>query len=504
MHIKKNIITSIIGKIGSELAQLLEKKYGAESIMGIDINPSSSKIRVENISVTSYSQLSELVEKEKITEIYHLAAILSAKGERYPELAWEVNLNGTKNIFDLARKYKLKVFWPSTIAVFGEGTPRINTPQDALRHPSTMYGITKVAGENLAEYYINNFGVDIRSVRFPGMISYKTEPGGGTTDYAVAIFFEAIKSGKYECFVSKETTLPMMYMEDALQAIVKIMDASRDVLTIKTSYNLAGLSFSVDELAKEIQKHIPLEVTYKPDYRQKIADSWPASIDDSVAQRDWDWKANVNLETLTIKMLEGINNLKQHNMLNKNYINTLQKELDRIDGASINKRNELVIEGYTSELSPKAIIDHKPHLIFNSNDYLGLRFDERLIKSEHEASMQYGTSPGAVRFMSGTCKVYLDCEEALARFHKRDSAMLTSSAFAANVGVIQALIKGQSKDSVVSGDTMVLSDALNHRSIIDGIRVANYLKKTEKHIIILISIMSGSCCRRAKVSLHEY
>lgn len=305
----KILITGCSGQIGSDLIPLLITRYGKENLIGVDINPDqNSEIRIENISVTSKSELNSLIKQNNVTELYHLAAILSAKGEQNPDLAWEVNLNGTKNIFDLAVEHKIKVFWPSTIAVFGASAPRQNTPQEAIRRPSTMYGITKVAGENLCEYYIDKFGADIRSVRFPGIISYKTEPGGGTTDYAVAIFFDAIAKNNYNCFVKKDTMLPMMYMEDALRSIMMIMDAPKESLTVHTSYNLSALSFTVEELNSEINKHLKCEVEYTPDFRQKIADSWPQSIDDSLARKDWGWKESFALDKLVTEMINGIRN----------------------------------------------------------------------------------------------------------------------------------------------------------------------------------------------------
>ena len=215
-------------------------------------------------------------------------------------------MNGLKLILDLAVKHKLRIFWPSSIAAFGPTTPKVKTPQRTVLEPTTMYGVTKLAGELLCQYYTNKYGLDIRSVRYPGLISYKAEPGGGTTDYAVAIFYEAIKTGKYECFVKKETTLPMMYMDDAIEGTIKLMDADWKKLTVHTSYNLAAISFTAEELAKEIQKRLPLKVTYKPDSRQKIADSWPQSIDDSVARKDWGWKHKIDLKKMSDIMIDNL------------------------------------------------------------------------------------------------------------------------------------------------------------------------------------------------------
>ena len=305
---KKILVTGAFGQIGSELVPALQKKFGEKNVVALGHRniPKDFNGIVEKGEVTDGKALEKIIKTHKIDTIYHLASLLSATGEANPQLAWEVNMNGLKLILDLAVKYKMRVFWPSSIAAFGPTTPKVKTPQRTILEPTTMYGVTKLAGELLCQYYTNKYGLDIRSVRYPGLISYKAEPGGGTTDYAVAIFYEAIKTGKYECFVSKETTLPMMYMDDAIEGTIKLMDADWKKLTVHTSYNLAAISFTAEELAKEIQKRMPLKVTYKPDSRQKIADSWPQSIDDSVARKDWGWKHKINLKKMCDIMIENL------------------------------------------------------------------------------------------------------------------------------------------------------------------------------------------------------
>lgn len=305
---KKILVTGAFGQIGSELVPALQKKFGKNNIIALGHRniPKDFDGIVEKGEVTDGKALEKIIKTHKIDTIYHLASLLSATGEANPQLAWEVNMNGLKLILDLALKYKMRIFWPSSIAAFGPTTPKVKTPQRTVLEPTTMYGVTKLAGELLCQYYTNKYGLDIRSVRYPGLISYKAEPGGGTTDYAVAIFYEAIKTGKYECFVKKETTLPMMYMDDAIEGTIKLMDADWNDLTVHTSYNLAAISFTAEELAKEIQKRMPLKVTYKPDSRQKIADSWPQSIDDSVARKDWGWKHKIDLKKMCDIMIENL------------------------------------------------------------------------------------------------------------------------------------------------------------------------------------------------------
>lgn len=286
----------------------LQQKYGRDNVVALGHQniPADFKGIVEKLSIDDINGLEEVIKKYKIDTVYHLVSLLSAKGEKDPSLTWQVNMGGLKNVLDLAVKYRLKVFWPSSIAAFGPTTPKEMTPQKTVMEPTTMYGVTKVAGELLCQYYHLKYGVDVRSVRYPGIISYKAEPGGGTSDYAVAIFYEGLKLGKYECFVEPETVLPMMYMDDAVRATLQIMDAEPVKLSVRTSYNLAAFSFSAKELAEEVNKHLRVTVTYKPDERQKIADSWPCSIDDSVARADWGWSPEFDLAKTTITMLEKL------------------------------------------------------------------------------------------------------------------------------------------------------------------------------------------------------
>ncbi|PKK85322.1 MAG: UDP-glucose 4-epimerase [Thermoplasmata archaeon HGW-Thermoplasmata-1] len=309
---RKILVTGALGQIGSELTIALRKKYGNENVVISDMR---SKVTDELLAghfevadVCNQSVLRKVVREHDIDTVYHLAAILSATGERDPHLCWRVNMEGLRNTLEVARDEELyRVFCPSSIAAFGPDTPRDDTPQETVLRPSTMYGVTKVCGELLGDYYFSKFGVDIRGVRYPGIISYKTPPGGGTTDYAVAIYYEAIKSRRYECFVSKDTVLPMMYMPDAIKATLDLMEAPLESLKHHSDFNLAAMSFSAGELAAEIKKHVPeFEVVYKPDFRQKIADSWPRSIDDSAARNEWGWKPEYDLATMTKDMLEKL------------------------------------------------------------------------------------------------------------------------------------------------------------------------------------------------------
>jgi len=309
---KKILVTGAFGQIGSELVPALQKKFGEESVVALGHHqiPSGFQGILEKAGIEEIEEIEAIIKKYKIGTIYHLVSLLSAKGEKDPQLTWQVNIGGLKNILDLAVKYQLKVFWPSSIAVFGPTTPREMTPQRTVLEPTTMYGVTKAAGELLCQYYFLKYGVDVRSVRYPGIISWKTEPGGGTTDYAVAIFYAALESGRYECFVKKETVLPMMYMADAIRATLQLMESPPDKITVRTSYNLAGISFSAEELEEEIKKHLPLMVVYRPDERQEIADSWPESIDDSCAREDWDWRHQFDLARMTKFMLRQLRKKK--------------------------------------------------------------------------------------------------------------------------------------------------------------------------------------------------
>ena len=312
---KKNKILVIgsSGQIGTDLCLSLERIYGAENIICSDLNPPKEKNHRKNfikLDVLDNEMLTKKVKEENISEIYLLAASLSALAEKNVLISWELNMNSLINVLELARKKIIKkIFWPSSIAVFGPDSPKLNTPQNTTLNPSSIYGITKLAGEKLCKYYYDKFDVDIRSLRLPGLIGWRSLAGGGTTDYAVEIFSHALKNNDYTCFLSKETILPMMYMDDAIEAILKIMTTKKENIKIRTSYNISAVSFTPKELEKQIKIYFPnFSVKFKPDYRQKIADSWPDSIDDQEAKVDWGWKAKFNLEKLTSEMFKNLSN----------------------------------------------------------------------------------------------------------------------------------------------------------------------------------------------------
>jgi nucleoside-diphosphate-sugar epimerase len=305
----KILIIGACGQIGTELTVRLRKMYGVQNVIASDIRKLNTDVvnsgPFEVINALDFNQIQHLVEIHEITDVYLMAALLSATAEKNPAFAWDLNMNSLFHVLNLAKAKKIKkIFWPSSIAVFGTTTPKVNTPQYAIMEPSTVYGISKQAGERWCEYYHKTFGVDVRSVRYPGLISWSTPPGGGTTDYAVDIFHKALSEKKYECFLSSETKMPMMYMDDAIAATLRIMQAPEEQIKIRSSYNLGAMSFSPAEIALEIKKHIPnFSISYHPDFRQKIADSWPESIDDSQARKDWGWHHEFDLESMTVEML---------------------------------------------------------------------------------------------------------------------------------------------------------------------------------------------------------
>ncbi len=303
------IVIGASGQIGSELTLELRSRFGNDTVFASDIKNAAHDVMESGPfikhDVTDSAKLTEIITKNNIKKVYLLAAMLSGNAEKNPGKAWDLNMKSLLLVLDLAKEKVIdKVFWPSSIAVFGPSTPKKNTPQLTVMEPSTVYGISKQAGERWCEYYFNKYGVDVRSVRYPGLISYKTEAGGGTTDYAVEIFYEAIRSGKYECFLSENTSLPMMFMPDAIRGTIDLMESDPEKIKIRSSYNLSGISFNPGELAKAIRKHIPdFTITYKPDFRQQIAESWPESINDDDARRDWGWKHEYGLDLMTDIML---------------------------------------------------------------------------------------------------------------------------------------------------------------------------------------------------------
>ena len=309
MATDKILIVGSQGQIGLELTQELRAIYGNDNVIASDVKaPEQSNGPFETLDVMDKNRLDEIFKKHNVTQVYLLAALLSATAEKNPRFAWDLNMEGLFNVLNAAKEGVLKkVYWPSSIAVFGPTTPKKNTPQYTVMEPNTIYGISKQAGERYCEYYNQKYGVDVRSIRYPGLIGYKSAPGGGTTDYAVHIYHEALKNKKYECFLSADTELPMMYMPDALKATIILMEAPAEQVKIRSSYNVAGMSFNPEEIAAEIRKYIPdFSISYNPDLRQAIANSWPQSIDDTHAKADWGWKPQYDLAGMTKDMLENL------------------------------------------------------------------------------------------------------------------------------------------------------------------------------------------------------
>jgi nucleoside-diphosphate-sugar epimerase len=309
---KRILIIGASGQIGSELTMYLRSMYGNHKVVASDIREADIEVMesgpFEILDAMDYDAIQDIVISYEITDVYLMAAMLSATAEKFPMKAWDLNMNSLFNVLNLAKEGKIKkIFWPSSIAVFGPTTPKENTQQHTIMEPSTVYGISKQTGERWCEYYYKRYGVDVRSIRYPGLISYKTLPGGGTTDYAIDIYHKALKHKKYICFLNAETTLPMMFMSDAIKATVNIMLAADEDVKIRNAYNLGAISFNPEEVTASIKKYIPdFEIGYEPDFRQKIADSWPQSIDDSHARKDWAWEHEINLDEMTEIMIENL------------------------------------------------------------------------------------------------------------------------------------------------------------------------------------------------------
>ncbi len=306
------LIIGACGQIGTELTLALRSKYGNDHVIASDIREGSESLMAsgpfEILDATDYDALEEVIAYYEISEVYLMAAMLSATAEKFPMRAWNLNMNSLFNVLNLGKEKKIdKIFWPSSIAVFGPNTPKTDTPQNTIMEPSTVYGISKQSGERWCEYYFNKFNVDVRSIRYPGLISWKTMPGGGTTDYAVEIYHKALAKGSYTCFLKEDTALPMMFMDDAIRATLQIMDSAPEAIKVRSSYNLSAMSFTPAQMAKSIQEELPdFKMEYKPDFRQAIADSWPSSIDDTNAQQDWNWNAEFDLEKTTNEMLANL------------------------------------------------------------------------------------------------------------------------------------------------------------------------------------------------------
>ena len=309
---KPILILGACGQIGTELTFELRKKYDSDTVIASDIREGGESLMdsgpFELLDATNYEAIEDVVMHYEIDEIYLMAAMLSATAEKFPSRAWNLNMNSLFNVLDLAKENKIsKIFWPSSIAVFGPNTPKADTPQNTIMEPSTVYGISKQSGERWCEYYNKKYGVDVRSVRYPGLISWKTMPGGGTTDYAVEIYHDALEKGTYQCFLDKDTKLPMMYMDDAIRATMELMECSAEKISVHSSYNLGSMSFAPQDVAQSIQNHIPdFKISYAPDFRQNIAETWPSSIDDSLARTDWGWQPEYDLDQTTSEMLKNL------------------------------------------------------------------------------------------------------------------------------------------------------------------------------------------------------
>ncbi|HTJ13886.1 MAG TPA: NAD-dependent epimerase/dehydratase family protein [Dinghuibacter sp.] len=312
MVTEKILVVGACGQIGVELTLQLRKMYGGANVIASDLREEHPMLKDTGpyipMDIMNKETFHVLVLRYNITQVYLLAAILSATGEKNPPLAWSLNMQSLLNVLEVAKEEKLhKIYWPSSIAVFGPNSPKQLTSQHTIMEPTTVYGVSKLAGERWCEYYFNRYGVDVRSLRYPGLISYKSAPGGGTTDYAIEIYQEALQEGKYECFLKEDTYLPMMYMPDAIRATIELMEADASSISVRSSYNLSAMSFSPKEIGAAIQKHLPsFSMTYAPDFRQKIADSWPSSIDDSAARQDWGWKPGYDLDRMTVDMLKNM------------------------------------------------------------------------------------------------------------------------------------------------------------------------------------------------------
>lgn len=310
------LVLGAAGQIGTDLVMRLRKDLGSDRVIASDVKQIGGELRESGpfviADVLDFNTIARIIDQHQVKEVYLLAALLSATAEQKPKLAWKLNMEGLFNVLDIAKEKKgMKVFWPSSIAVFGPTTPRDQTPQHTVMEPTTIYGVSKQAGERWCEYYHQKFNVDVRSIRYPGLISYKSPPGGGTTDYAVDIFHQALEKGRYTCFLKPGTVLPMMYMPDAMDATIKLMGADANNVRIRSSYNVGAISFDPEEIANEIKKHIPgFTIDYAPDFRQAIADSWPRSIDDSAARQDWGWKEQYNLASMTEDMLKHLREMK--------------------------------------------------------------------------------------------------------------------------------------------------------------------------------------------------
>lgn len=481
---KRILVIGAAGQIGSELTPALCQKYGGDNVIAgcHKKKPDENLLNLcsfEYLDCLNAKKLEAVIKKYDIGRIYHLAAILSAVAESNPHLAWDININGLYTVLEAARKYGCSVFTPSSIGAFGLSTPSDNTPQDTIQRPNTMYGVTKVAGELLCDYYFKRFGVDTRGVRYPGIISNVTLPGGGTTDYAVHMFYEALEKKRYTCYIKKGTYLDMMYMPDAIKAAIDLMEADSSKLKHRNAFNVAAMSFEPEELAAEIKKHIPeFTMDYKIDpVRQAIAESWPNKMDDLCAREEWGWYPEYDLlkmaqdmiKILSKRLCEKNSQGKEKIGMSKKIKEDLEKTLEELKKQGTYKTERIITTAQGVEIRTS---EGKKVLNFCSNNYLGLANNHYLINAAQKTMKKWGYGLSSVRFICGTQKIHKQLEKKVSEFLGTEDTILYAACFDANTGLFEALLGEQD---------VIITDELNHASIIDGVRMCKARRLIYKH-----------------------